>query len=77
MELAQRGLGIVRQPSFIAAPAVKAGLVDVILADYAGPELGIYALYPSHRYLPSRVRLLTDFLIDRIGPAPYWEEGLA
>ncbi len=76
VDACQRGLGITRQPSFIAAPAVQAGLLEVILAEYQGPELGIYAVFPSNRYLPTRVRALADYLAERIGPVPYWDQGL-
>ena len=67
---------IARQPSFIAAPAIRAGLLDVLLVDFPGPELGIHAVFPSNRYLPTRVRALADYLAERIGPSPYWDAGL-
>lgn len=76
VDMAQRGLGICRQPSFIAAPAIQAGLLTRILADFPGPELGIYAVFPSNRYVPSRVRALADYLAERIGPVPYWDQSL-
>lgn len=73
MDAAIRGLGIVCQPSFIAASAVEAGWVRPILADFPLPELGIYAVFPSNRFIPHRVRLLVDYLVERIGSRPYWE----
>jgi DNA-binding transcriptional LysR family regulator len=73
MDAAIRGLGVVCQPSFIAASAVEAGWVRPILADYPMPELGIYAVFPSNRFIPHRARLLVDYLVERIGPRPYWE----
>lgn len=76
VDMAQRGLGICRQPSFIAAPAIQAGLLTRILVDFPGPELGIYAVFPSNRYVPSRVRALADYLAERIGPVPYWDQSL-
>jgi DNA-binding transcriptional LysR family regulator len=76
VEAASRGLGICRQPDFIAAPAIQTGRLVAILADFPGPELGIYAIFPSHRYLPQRVRALTDYLAQRIGPVPAWNLGL-
>ncbi|WP_398309827.1 LysR family transcriptional regulator [Zoogloea sp.] len=76
VDACQRGLGIVRQPSFIAAPAIRAGLLEVLLVDFPGPELGIHAVFPSNRYLPTRVRALADYLAERIGPSPYWDAGL-
>jgi len=77
VDMAQRGLGICRQPSFIAAPAIQAGLLTRILVDFPGPELGIYAVFPSNRYVPSRVRALADYLAERIGPVPYWDQSLS
>ncbi len=72
-EAAMRGLGISCQPSFLVASAVEAGWLQPILADYPMPELGIYALLPSNRFVPHRVRVLVDYLAERIGSRPYWE----
>ncbi|MFC5299946.1 LysR family transcriptional regulator [Azospira restricta] len=73
LDAAIRGLGITSAPSFIAAAAVEAGSVRPILTDYAQPELGIYAVFPGNRYVPRRVRVLVDYLAERIGPEPYWD----
>ncbi|HQC81261.1 MAG TPA: LysR family transcriptional regulator [Accumulibacter sp.] len=51
LDAAVRGLGIVAQPTFLCAAAVQAGAVRPILGDYPMPELGIYALLASHRYV--------------------------
>jgi len=75
VDACQRGLGICRQPSFIAAPALKAGRLEAILTDYPGPEVGIYAVFPSNRYLPTRVRTLADYLAECLGPVPSWDQG--
>lgn len=74
-DAAARGLGITCQPSFIAAPAIETGRLRVILADYPLPEINIYAVFPGNRFIPHRVRLLVDYLIERIGPRPYWERS--
>lgn len=76
LDACQRGLGVTRQPSFIAAPAVQAGLLEVLLPEFPGLDLGIYLIFPSHRYLPTRVRALADYLAERIGASPYWDQGL-
>lgn len=73
LEAAIRGVGITCQPTFITAEAVRAGKLEVILADHPLPELQIHAVFPGHRYLPHRVRVLVDYLAERIGPSPYWE----
>lgn len=73
MEAAMGGLGIVCQPSFIAASAIAAGKVRLLLNDYVLPELGIYALFPGNRFIPHRVRLLLDYLTERLGSRPDWQ----
>jgi DNA-binding transcriptional LysR family regulator len=61
-EAAAQGLGITLQPDFIAGGYLDAGRVERILADFAIPELGIYAMLPSNRHVPHRVRVLMDVL---------------
>ncbi|MBL0351199.1 MAG: LysR family transcriptional regulator [Dechloromonas sp.] len=61
-EAAAQGLGITLQPDFIAASCLDAGRVEQILADFAIPELGIYAMLPGNRHVPHRVRVLMDML---------------
>lgn len=56
------GLGITVQPDFIANDHLASGALVSILDDFAVPALGVYALLPSNRYLPHRVRVLIDFL---------------
>ncbi|MEF8747341.1 MAG: LysR family transcriptional regulator [Candidatus Accumulibacter propinquus] len=73
LDAAMRGLGITAQPTFISAAAIEAGWVRPILTDYPMPELGIYALLSGNRYVPQRVRVLVDYLAERIGSRPYWE----
>ncbi len=67
-EAAAQGLGIACQPDFIAGSFIAAGRVVEVLADYPGPELGIYAMLPSNRHIPHRVRVLMDFLAARLAP---------
>ena len=61
-EAAAQGLGITLQPDFIADSFLLAGRVEAILTDFPIPELGIYAMLPSNRHVPYRVRALMDFL---------------
>ena len=34
---------------------------------FAPPPLGVYAVLPSNRYMPHAVRLLIEFLSERLG----------
>lgn len=65
-EAAAQGLGITCQPDFIAESFLQAGRVEVILNDFPMPELGIYAMLPSNRHVPHRVRVLMDYLAERL-----------
>ncbi|MCK9285793.1 MAG: LysR family transcriptional regulator [Rhodocyclaceae bacterium] len=73
LDAAVRGLGIAAQPTFLAAPALAAGQVQQILSAYPLPDLGIHAVLPGNRHVPQRVRMLVDFLVERLGTRPSWE----
>ena len=62
IEAAVRGMGITCHPDFIVDDYIASGQVEQILNDYPMQELGIYALLPSNRHVPHRVRVLMDFL---------------
>lgn len=62
IEAAVRGMGITCHPDFIVDDYIANGQVEQILNDYPMQELGIYALLPSNRHVPHRVRVLMDFL---------------
>ncbi len=67
LDAAVKGLGIACEPIFIAGPALAAGTVREVLADFPTPELGVYAVLPGNRHVPHRVRTLVDFLAGRLG----------
>ena len=70
---AEAGLGMAFLPSFIAAPAIEAGTVEVLLLDYPGEEGALHAVMPPGRATTARVRALVDFLVKRFGPEPSWD----
>ncbi len=76
LDAAIRGLGLTNAPAFIAEEAVREGKLEILLRKFAMPVLGIYALFPSNRYVPHRVRVLVDFIAERIGPHPSWDRIL-
>ncbi len=65
-EAAANGLGITLQPDFIVQDYLASGRVESILEEFTPAELGIYAILPSNRYVPHRVRVLLDFLANRM-----------
>ncbi len=66
-EAAAQGLGITLQPDFIVADYLARGALVRVLEGFEPPPLGIYAMLPSNRYLPHRVRALIDFLAAALG----------
>ncbi len=75
-EAAIQGFGIVYEPTFIAAEPVRRGQLVTILNEFPTPTYDMYAVYPGTRFVPQRVRDFVDFLATRLGPEPYWDEGL-
>lgn len=66
IEAAARSMGIARQPDFIAEPFLARGQVSAILQKFEDAPLGIYAVLPSNRYVPHRVRVLIDHLAQAL-----------
>ncbi|MFC5386137.1 LysR family transcriptional regulator [Aquamicrobium segne] len=58
------GLGFAGLPDFIATPEIKAGRLVPVLQDHTLSDGGIFAVYPHRRYLPTKVRILVDFLAN-------------
>ncbi|MDZ4254688.1 MAG: LysR family transcriptional regulator [Sulfuritalea sp.] len=76
-EAAIQGMGIVFQPTFIAADAIRQGKLVPILRKFPIPTLDMFAVFPGTRFVPQRVRAFVDFLALRLGPEPYWDQGLS
>lgn len=80
IKMAVEGLGVLRSPSFMADTALQQGRLVRILEEWDMPPIPMYAIYPPGRHLSRRVRVLTDFLVERFRDRDDWsttEEGLA
>lgn len=71
-----QGLGLSYAPTFIVEQAVREGALEIVLGNFPSPEVGIYVILPSNRYVPHRVRVLVDYLAQHIGDKPAWDEIL-
>jgi DNA-binding transcriptional LysR family regulator len=56
------GQGIAQQPGFLVDDDLADGRLQEILADSCSREMGIFAVYPSRKYVSLKVRALTAFL---------------
>jgi len=65
-----QGIGISLLPKFIVEKAILEGdLQEILVADRPEP-LGLFALRPSRKYTPSKVKVLIDFLREITATAP-------
>jgi DNA-binding transcriptional LysR family regulator len=58
------GLGFAILPDFIAAPEIESGRLVSVLDDRIPSGGGIFAVYPHRRYLPAKVRVFVDYLVQ-------------
>ena len=72
-EAACAALGVVLLPTFIAAPAIDSGKLEILLRDYPLEEANLQVVMPPGRATTARVRALVDFLAARFGPEPSWD----
>ncbi len=61
---ALRGQGIVLQPSFLVGPDLLAGTLVEVMPAWRSIELGVYAVYPSRKFVSPKVRLMIEFLVN-------------
>jgi DNA-binding transcriptional LysR family regulator len=67
------GTGIVLQPTFLVSSELASGRLVEVLPQYRSIELGIYAVYPTRKFVLPKVRALLTFLSAKLGQA----EGMA
>lgn len=68
---ALEGAGIAMLPTYYAGEHLAAGRLKAILPQCKPQELGIYGVYASRRQMPLILRSMLDFLVDRLGSAPW------
>ena len=67
-----RGQGIAWRSTWEVEHDIATGMLAVVLADYAAPPNGIYAVFPQRKHLPLRVRLWIDYIKHSFGDPGYW-----
>ena len=65
--------GIALLPTFIVGEELQSGALRTVMPDYRPSDLVVSALYPRHRHLSAKVRLLIELLEARFGGRPYWD----
>jgi|SRR5215831_11780746 len=68
-------LGIYHGPTYVFADDLKRGRVVTILQDYEIQPWPIHVIYPAMGFLPTRVRVLIDFLAEKFSRNPWVKDG--
>jgi DNA-binding transcriptional LysR family regulator len=76
-DMAVAGHGIIVQPTFIVWQSLISGDLVPIMESFVPPPLSAWVVYPQTRYLSRRARLLIEFLVERFGEKPYWDDAIA
>ncbi|MGP5501866.1 LysR family transcriptional regulator [Psychrobacter faecalis] len=66
VDAALKGLGIVQLPDYYVQQYLASGELVSLLDDYREPEESIWAIYPHNRHLSPKIRLLVDYLAERL-----------
>jgi len=68
MELAMTlaGHGICRLPEFILKQAIGSNELEVLFEEYPEVDVNVYAIYPSRKHLPAKVRCFIDLLVEKM-----------
>lgn len=64
--------GLVLQPDFLVGADLAKGQLVEVLPECRGPEIGVYAVYPSRKHLSVKIRALVDFLAGAF-ESPHWQ----
>lgn len=67
------GAGIQLQPTFLIEKELASGQLVEVLPQYRCAELGIYAVYPSRKFVLPKVRALVDFLVAHLAGASWMD----
>ena len=67
------GAGIAHGPTFVFGEYLNSGELIQLLPDFEHIELSVHAVFPSARYLPSKVRQFIDYLASEWRDGPSWD----
>lgn len=68
------GVGLALQPEFVIWPELQASTLEPVMCDWRTPDIALHLVSPPGRLRPARVRVLHDFLAERLSVAPWARE---
>lgn len=67
MQVAEEGQGVGWIPEFFIDQQIENGVLEEVLTDYRAEPIGLYAVFPHSRHLPTKTRAFVDYLVETIG----------
>ncbi|TDQ26770.1 LysR family transcriptional regulator [Raoultella sp. BIGb0149] len=71
--------GIAILPNWLSREEEEKGHIQRVFPDWEfsmfPSETAIWMLYPQKRILPHKVRTFIDFMVEKVGTPPYWEDN--
>ncbi len=64
LSAAKNNQGIFYVPSFLISDALKEGTLEQALDEFSRQDIGLYALYPRTKHVPSKLRVFIDYLLE-------------
>ncbi|AUG00238.1 LysR family transcriptional regulator [Pseudomonas sp. 09C 129] len=65
-----QGAGLCITPAWLVSDLLDSGQLVRVLPDWSGPANEAFLIYPERRYRPLRVRLLMEYLAERVARLP-------
>lgn len=65
-----QGAGLCITPVWLVSDLLQNGQLVRVLPDWSGPANEAFLIYPERRYRPLRVRLLMEYLAERVPQLP-------
>lgn len=63
--------GVILQPDFLIHEDLRCGALVELMPEFRAGQLGIFAVYPTRKQLPLKVRKLVDFLVEQLRDPPW------
>jgi DNA-binding transcriptional LysR family regulator len=68
------GKGIAVLPTFLVFNDLSQGALVPILREFTFPTMSLSAIYPQRKHLALKVKVFLDYLVERFGPEPVWNQ---
>jgi DNA-binding transcriptional LysR family regulator len=70
LQAAMQGQGVICAPLPQLLPAIRSGALQIALADCIESKFQVYLHYPNRHNMPTRIRVLVDFLLSQLAQEP-------